>query len=102
MFLVLLVLRPVPVGELFKKDGFLKFKDYGQLTGADFTTKNVTVGFGYSDSNDGSGFAGIFISVSNGNARWQLKSNLNSAELKYRQTNFNGEDTTGWTSIALK
>lgn len=65
------------MGGLLKSDGYLKFKDYGQLTTPDFTTKDVQIGFGYSNSDDGSGFAGLFLSVSNGSARFQI--NLKSA-----------------------
>ena len=89
------------VGELLKSDGYLKFKDYGQLTTPDFTTKDVQIGFGYSNSDDGSGFAGLFLSVSNGSARFQIKSNLNAPQLKFRQTNFNNDDTTGWVEIKI-
>ena len=89
------------VGGLLKSDGYLKFKDYGQLTTPDFTTKDVQIGFGYSNSDDGSGFAGLFLSVSNGSARFQIKSNLNAPQLKFRQTNFNNDDTTGWIEIKI-
>lgn len=67
------------------------------------TTKDITLGFGYSESDDGSGFAGIFLSIANDKARFQLKSNLNSGQLKFRQTNFNDTETSGgWKEIALK
>lgn len=89
------------VGGLLKSDGYLKFKDYGQLTTPYFTTKDVQIGFGYSNSDDGSGFAGLFLSVSNGSARFQIKSNLNAPQLKFRQTNFNNDDTTGWIEIKI-
>ena len=89
------------MGGLLKSDGYLKFKDYGQLTTPDFTTKNVQIGFGYSNSDDGSEFAGLFLSVSNGSARFQIKSNLNAPQLKFRQTNFNNDDTTGWIEIKI-
>lgn len=89
------------MGGLLNSEGYLKFKDYGQLTTPDFTTKDVQIGFGYSNSDDGSGFAGLFLSVSNGSARFQIKSNLNAPQLKFRQTNFNNDDTTGWVEIKI-
>ena len=89
------------VGELLKSDGYLKFKDYGQLLTPDFTTKDAHIGFGYSTSDDGSGYDGLFLSVSNADARFQIKSNLNAPQLKFRQTNFNNYDTTGWVEIKI-
>ena len=89
------------VGELLKSDGYLKFKDYGQLVTPDFTTKDALNGFGYSNEDDGTGFAGMFLSVSNASARFQIKSNLNAPQLKFRQTNFNNYDTTGWVEIKI-
>ena len=89
------------MGELLKSDGYLKFKDYGQLLTPDFTTKDAHMGFGYSTSDDGSGYDGLFLSVSNADARFQIKSNLNAPQLKFRQTNFNNQDTTGWVEIKI-
>lgn len=85
-----------------REKGYAKLKDYGQLLTNEITTKDVTLGFGYSESDDGSGFAGIFLSIANDMARFQLKSNLNTGQLKFRQTDFNGTETSGgWIDIAL-
>ena len=89
------------MGVLLRGQGYLRVKDYGQLLTSETTTKDVTVGFGYSDGNDGSGLAGLFISVANGESRFQLKSDINRKILKYRQTNFNNQDITGWVNIKL-
>ena len=90
------------MGELQRKEGYGKLKDYGQLLTSDMTTKDIKLGYGYSDGKDGSGFAGIFLSISNGQARFQIKSNINTGQLKFRQTNFENKDTSGWVEIATK
>ena len=89
------------MGGLLRGQGYLRIKDYGQLLTSETTTKDVTVGFGYSNESDGSGLSGLFISEANGQARFQLKSDINRKILKYRQTNYNDIDITGWVNIKL-
>lgn len=49
---------------------------------------DVGDGFGYNDSSDGSGANGIFLSLTHGNAKLQIKSDLGSSAIKVRSRNF--------------
>ena len=89
------------MGGLLRGQGYLRIKDYGQLLSSETTTNDVTVGFGYSNESDGSGLSGLFISVANGQARFQLKSDINRKQIKYRQTNYNNLSIAEWVSIKL-
>lgn len=92
------------IREALNSRGYSKLFDYGQISGDSLNTSNPSMnGYGYCDNGDGAGFAGIFLSLSNNACTFQLKSDINHPVLKYRQTNYAGQITSGgWRSIKIE